>query len=291
MDHYYLDFEPLSKMFYVADVVIRKFKNEGKVPILGLDPGDYPKLGCVTPKESAPVVGILAGRSGDCYSVSRRHILALAKKGFIIRLLSYEYCNQQLNTCHGIVLAGENFFFPKHFFAESKQPSSPISDVRVWATLLYLRLALKQQIPILGIGDGALVIAAEFGLKMYPDAKCIESPILHRANKPVAHRIDVFPNTPLSRLLGCQSQMFVNSWHTAILAPRRKQYEVFAEKFNIDISKAELPFDIYAEANDGVPEAWGAEKLHILCVQWHPEEAPEMLDIYQGLAEDIAILR
>jgi len=292
MEHYYLDFEPMSKMFYVADSVIRKFENEGKVPIFELGAHDYMKIGCgISPDFDAPIIGFLAERSGNCYSIKNSSLLAIAKKGFRIRLLTYEHCEQQLNDCSGVILEGTSYVFPKSYYVESWKQSEFGTEMNVQACLLCLRQAIRLQIPILGIGDCALVIACDFGLKIYPDIKCIETPIQHMTNKPEAHRLNVLQNSPLSRLFfNNKNQMFVNSRHTAILAPKHIQYEIFAARFHIDIRDAELPFDIYAEANDGVPEAWGTEKLHILCVQWYPESNPSMQGIYEWLAEEISML-
>lgn len=291
MDHYYLDYEPLSNIFYVADSVIKRFEDEGKIPILELSAHDHMKIGCVSPDFDAPIIGFLASRSGNCYSISVSNVQALVGKGFRIRLLTYEHCEQQLRDCNGVVLIGASFVFPKRYYAEPWDRGESASEICVQACLICLHQAIEQKIPILGIGDGALVVAGDFGLKMYPSVECIETPIKHMTSNKNAHRLNVFPETFLSELLEGQNQVFVNSRHTEILAPLRAQYAIIAEKQGVDISKVQLPLDIYAEANDGVLEAWGDKKLNLLCVQWFPGNDPEMHYIYKWFADKVKSLR
>ena len=108
------------------------------------------------------------------------------------------------------------------------------------------------------------MVAGEFGMKLYRSFDYTETPIAHHSDATEAHRLNIFPDTPLQQLFSENNQFFVNSRHKELLAPVRVQRKI--------LGKEQLPLDIYAEANDGTPEAWGSEEKHILCVQWHPED-------------------
>lgn len=296
MKQYYLEYKPLIKAFCVFDAVIEKCDESLDVPMLSLAPKDYQRLGCAVPRPEAPTVGFLMGRDKDCYSADWNYILAIAKTGVKLRFLTYKHCELQLQACNGLVLPGGAFDSPESYYVDAKQTDVEFPSLRSQAYALCIRGALARQIPILGICAGAQMIAGEFGLKLYRNFDNIETPIEHYTLKDRAHRIDIVPDTPLTRILHNQNQMFVNSRHRELVAPIRIQRELWAEANHIAVDDVQLPLDFYAFANDGVPESFGSEKLHILCVQFHPEDLAAhgndaMQGIYQWLADEIAAQR
>ncbi len=289
-----LDFEPLSKMFYVADSVIAEYAKTSTVPVFELSKSDYERLGCPVPADDALTIGFLAGRSGSCYSIDRNYALALAKlTGFKVRLLTYEHCVHQLYDCNGLVLPGGAFDSPESYYTDPRNDVA-FPSLRSKAYAQCIHTALDLQIPILGICAGAQMVAGAFELKMYRSFDYIETPIEHYTKQPEAHRLNVFSGTPLQRIFGGDNLFYVNSRHRELLVPIKVQRELWAETHKIKPDEVVLPLDIYAEANDGTPEAWGSEALHILCVQWHPEDMAaagneKMQRIYQWLADEIRL--
>ena len=292
MKHYYLEFKPLIKAFCISDAVIEKCDGSLDVPMLSLAPKDYQRLGCAVPRPEAPTVGFLMGRDKDCYSADWNYILAIAKTGVKLRFLTYQHCELQMQGCNGLVLPGGAFDSPESYYADAKQTNIEFPTLRSKAYALCIRGAVARQIPVLGICAGAQMIAGEFGLKLYRNFDDVETPIEHYTHQDEAHRLDVVPNSPLARILNNQTQIFVNSRHRELVAPIRIQREMWAEANHVAAKDIQLPLDFYAFANDGVPEAWGSEDLHILCVQFHPEDLAAygnsaMQGIYQWLADEI----
>lgn len=291
MKTYYLEYRPLSMEFCVFDAVVNNCFDEGKVPLLKLAPKEYQRLGCAVPDKDAPTVGLLLGRSTDSFSIGRNYVGALAKTGVNIRFLTYRGCEEQLSSCDGLLLPGGAFDSPEAYYTDPKNDVEFPSE-RAKAYILCIRYALAHAMPILGICAGAQMVAGEFGYKLHRNTSYIETPIEHKSNKDEAHRLNVFAGKLLDNLFDHESQMFVNSRHREILAPIRVQCELWEQEKDT----AQMTLDIYAEANDGVPEAWGSDLYHVLCVQWHPEDMAargdeKMQRIYQWLANEIANMR
>ncbi len=295
MKHYYLQYKPLIKAFCVSDSFITACARENKIPLLELAVKDYQQLGCMPPKSTAPIVGFLMGRDNECYSADWNYLQALAKTGVQILGLTYEHCEEQIQLCDGVVLPGGSFVSPESYYADAKPDAAPTSP-RAEAYITCINYSIENGLPLLGICAGAQMIAGYFGLKLFRDFSYVETPIGHKSLKDEAHRLNIFPNNPLWELLGDQNLEFVNSRHTELLAPIKIQRCLWAERYHENETDVELPLQIYAEANDGVPEAWGDADMHILCVQWHPEDLAAhgnqaQQRIYQWLADEIAALR
>ncbi|MBR1756179.1 MAG: gamma-glutamyl-gamma-aminobutyrate hydrolase family protein [Alphaproteobacteria bacterium] len=275
----------------MLDSVISTCINEEKIPRLELSDKDYERLGVPVPTANAPVVGFLMGRSGDAYSADWNYVLALAKTGVRIVFLAYHHCSVQLQDCQGLVLPGGAFESSELFYTDPKN-NQQFASLRQMAYSVCIRVALEQNKPILGICAGAQMVAGELGLKLYRSFDYVETPIQHKTNNPEAHRLNVFADTPLAEIFGEDNLFFVNSRHSELLAPWRVQRELWTQSHDLKPEHAALPLDIYAEANDGTPEAWGNADKHILCVQWHPEDMAaagneKMQGIYQWLVDEI----
>ena len=292
MEKYYLSYEPEFKAFCIEDAYIYAIEQEYEIPMLGLNEQGYKLLGCPIPSADAPVIGFLLGRDRDCYSAGKNYVLALAKLGYNLRFLTYPHCKAQLNGCHGLCLPGGAFASPEVYYTDAKTKKTRFPSARSKAYYDCIQLALDMNIPILGICAGAQMIAGCFGLKLYRNQSYLETPLKHKNTKAEAHRLNVFPDTPLAKILKSNNQMFINSRHKEMAAPLKIQKELWAQKRRTSVEKVNLPLDFYAEANDGVPEAWGSEEDHILCVQWHPEDMvadgnEQMMEIFRWLANEI----
>jgi len=289
---YYVDYKPSLRAFYVADHVIGKCINKMTTPELMLSRSGYETLGCKPPSGKAPIVGLLMKREKKGYSADCNSVLALAKTGVSIRFLTFHHCTLQLQECQGLVLPDGKFDFPELYYTDPRNDEEFASLCHM-AYVLCIHFALDENMPILGICAGAQVVAGVLGLKLYRNFDCIETPIKHsQADTDKAHRLNVFPNTPLRKLFDNDNQFYVNSRHSKLLAPIKLQYELLAEANKTRVNEVKLPLDIYAEANDGVPEAWGSESRHIMCVQWQPEDmiangSEEMQRLYQWLADEV----
>lgn len=291
MKQYYVQFEPQSKMFYVPGSVISDCIQQEKIPLIEFTRGQYRRLGCEPPAADAPVIGFLMGRSGDCYSINWNYASALVQTGARVVFLTYPYCSVQLQQCQGLVLPDGAFELSEQFYTDPRDDEKYRSQ-RNMAYDVCIRTAVENKLPILGICDGAQMVAGAFGLKLYRNFSYVETPIDHYVQKPEAHRLNVFPDTPLARIFGGDNLFFVNSRHHGLVAPVRVQREVWADAHQSRPENVVLPLDFYAEANDGTPEAWGNAEKHILCVQWHPEDMAaagdeKMQAIYQWLVDEI----
>jgi len=293
MKQYYLTYKPLIKAFSISDATIKSCDDNMEIPLLELAPKDYQRLGCAVPHPFAPIVGFLMGRDKDDYSADWNYVRAIAKTGVKLRFLTYKHCELQLQGCNGLVLPGGAFDSPESYYADAKKTDVDFPSLRSQAYALCIRGALARQIPILGICAGAQMVAGEFGLKLWRNFDNVETPIAHHSYDDQAHRLSILPDTPLAKILPDYDQEYVNSRHRELVVPLRLQRELWAEANHIAVEDVQLPLDFYAFANDGVPEAWGSEELHILCVQFHPEDLAAhdnsaMLGIYQWLADEIA---
>ena len=285
-----LNFQLLNKEFYVFDSAIKECIDAGEAPQLMLPNDAYKRLGCQPPTADAPTIGLLMGRSGECYSVGANYIEATAAANMKLRFLTYHHCAIQLEECDGLLLPG-GIFESSELYYTDPQNHEEFASVRQMAYIVSIRTAIQSGKPILGICAGAQMVAAEFGLKLYRNFEHVETPIAHWTNNPQAHRLNIFPDTPLQSLIGDDNMFFVNSRHKELLAPVRIQYELWNNRFHTAADVVKLPLDFYAEASDGTPEAWGSEKEHILCIQWHPEDMvaagdTRMLALFKWLADE-----
>lgn len=289
-----MSFEPKFKAFCIEDAYIYAIEQEREIPMLGLNESGYKLLGCPIPAADAPTVGFLLGRDLNYYSAGFNYVLALAKTGLNIRFLTYRHCCAQLKNCKGLLLPGGSFKSPEEYYTDSRQKAirqrATFPTARSKAYYDCIQLALDMNIPILGICAGAQMIAGCFGLKLYRNQSYAETTILHKNDNAEAHRLNVFADTPLAKILS--NKMFINSRHREMLAPIKVQKELWAQKRHTIPEKVNLPLDFYAEAEDSIPEAWGSEEDHILCVQWHPEDMvadgnEQMMGIFNWLVDEI----
>ena len=120
-----------------------------------------------------------------------------------------------------------------------------------------ISLAVRDDVPILGICRGIQVINAVLGGTLWQDLpKQRPSEVEHHGLPPYeepVHEVDVIPATPLAEAIGA-GPYAVNSYHHQALRNLAPGLETMAT------------------APDGVIEAvWRPESRFLWAVQWHPE--------------------
>lgn len=289
MRNYYLNYETRSQNFVFSDAMVADCENAHEVPFLELNPNDYGFIKCLPPAKNAPLIGFVMKRGENGYIAEKKAVTALAKTGAAIRFLTYEHAFTQIFGCKGVYIPNAAFSLNEDYFVDCKTCSS-LCSAEALAAMVYVCGSLGRGIPILATGSGAQVVAGELGLQLYRNFSFVETPIAHLSSAEKAHRLNIFADTPLQRMFGKDNLFFVNSRHDTLLAPIKVQFRLLENKFSEPMNMV-LPLQVYAEANDGVPEAWGNEKSRILCLQWLPEEMiaagdEKMQLIYQWLANE-----
>ena len=115
----------------------------------------------------------------------------------------------------GLLLPGGDDIPPKHYGQEPHPSVSlmPELQYQTWATLLELTLAADK--PVLAICAGIQVLNVVLGGTLIQDIPSQRpSPVTHRTGTPqvASHRVELVPNSPLARMLGCTATR-VNSAH------------------------------------------------------------------------------
>lgn len=257
---------PQFNGYGISDAEWRKYRNVQYLSFW-LSPKDYAKLGCSAPKKDAPVIGVLFGREKGYYSIGRNYLAAVAATGARIMLLDHVNYRGQLISCDALLLPGGAFASPEKYYIDAKTKElkhpSDRSEVYFWC----IKDALNYGMPVLGICAGMQMLAGFVGMKLFRSKDCFESPLVHKTQEPKAHSVWLKEGTPFFELFARQAEKKVNSRHTEFVAPERIQ----REELNLVDGDA-LPYEIYATATDGIPEALGDMEHGILGVQWHPED-------------------
>lgn len=146
---------------------------------------------------------------------------------------------------HGIVLSGGNNICPSLY--NQNHTYSDCSQSRDNVESKLLEIALKKEIPLLGICRGMQFINVYFGGLLIPDLKLISA-----GHVAVDHKV-YLSNSAKNYL--CKDSADVNSFH------------------NQGMTDKELPSVLtpFAKCVDGVVEGIFHKDYHIAGIQWHPE--------------------
>ena len=219
----------------------------------------------------APLIGITADTSVEDDSASsqepmlflpHRYCTAIEAGGglpiVIPQPTSRAKIRLMVERLDGLVVSGGNFDIDPRYYGE--QPMKALGHIRADRTMFELQsieLALKRDMPILGICGGAQAINVALGGSLYQD---IASQIPHAAEHEQAarkkiggHRIAVRGGTLLHRIFQRRDLEVNTTHHQAIKEPGK----------NLIIN---------ATAEDGLIE--GIESTNhsfVMGVQWHPE--------------------
>ena len=220
----------------------------------------YRLFGYEAPSNLAPTIGVVMGTKKGYFYCSAELIQAFAELGVRMKFLTTVNAitiHQEMKELDALVLPDNDLDIPGEYYVDGKAGGhlSPQTDTALQCIIE----AQANELPILAIGQGALLLAGSYGLKLYSSESYIETPIHHGWED---HAIEVIPETPFHVLVGRKEIRKVNSHHAQFVAPLRVQKELLGEN---------LPLDFYAFAIDGMPEAFGKLEKGVLGLLWNPE--------------------
>jgi len=280
---FYLEYLPEFDNYGIKKSDLEK---TSETPDIRLKQKDAIKLGQKEPKVTvAFLMGQDKSKDGtEYYTVDTDYLKAVLATGADIRFLDYDHTSKQLKGCEGLILPGGSFVSPEIFYFLQTGEHDKITSKRASA---YIHAVISAQVdhnnmPILGICAGAQMIGGLHNLHMHRSLKDEHpSNTVHKSKEDYAHDVVVDKNSPLYQIMDLkESRIHVNSRHSEAMV------EEGLQKF--------FPSDmtVYAVSpEDNIPEAWGNEKRHILCIQWHPENLAakgdqSMQRIYNWLTDE-----
>lgn len=169
-----------------------------------------------------------------------------------------------------LVTCGEDIN-PKHY-GQRKNPNAKLelNEVRDQVEFGFLRQALDQDLPVLGICRGLQALNVVTGGSLIQDLpghlKAVAS---NELRGPEYHRIWISPGSKLAAILGSGGQVRVNSFHHQGLREAQKSPLLLASAYSIN--------DSVIEAVESPYHKW------VVAVQWHPENQREVPKQFQRL--------
>lgn len=243
------------------------------------------------PNKDKPLLGFLFGQDTsddgiEYYTISQSYLQALLNTGANIRFLDYENPQAQMEECHGIILPGGNFDFPKEYFIKNENLGTGIGK-RFFAYQTIVKEAYQAHKPMLGICAGAQMLGAVLGkMKMYlhiPEE--VGTTVKHKPTEKgevCLHELKILDKSPIVNIMHIKpsDKVQINSRHEQAMV-----LDAFQEGTPL------VKMEMYALcAKDNIPEIWGNEEENILCVQGHPEDLAaagdkSMQSLYNYVAE------
>lgn len=216
-----------------------------------------------------PVIGLTLDSEGTggysalpWYALRQNYCDAVVEAGGLPLLLPHEpeQARHYLGLLDGLVVTGGAFDVdPAIFGANDRHASVTTKDRRTAFELALTRLAVEEDLALLGICGGEQLLNVALGgtlIQHIPDE--VPNALAHEQPNPRSepgHAIEVAGNSRLARLLGGTRFAVNSAHHQAVKEPA----------LNLVVS---------ARAPDGVIEAIEAPgRRFCLGVQWHPEYA------------------
>ncbi|MDN2708018.1 gamma-glutamyl-gamma-aminobutyrate hydrolase family protein [Janthinobacterium sp. SUN118] len=187
-----------------------------------------------------------------------------------------------LRIADGVMLTGSASNVDARLYGEDiLHPELPQDPARDATTLPLIRAALARQLPLLAICRGFQEVNVALGGSLHQAVHAVPGMLDHRENvlDPLgrqyapAHRVKLAPEGLLSRLLGGEGEMMVNSLHGQGIAR-------LADGLLVE-----------ALADDGLVEAYTVASAagFTLAVQWHPEwrveDNPHAMRLFGGFGQ------
>lgn len=210
-----------------------------------------------------PRIGITVVRNDPDYV--HTYLAALERAGAAWQVISparSEELAATLKTLDGLLLPGGGDIDPA-YYGEALDGSETrwMDRVRDELELGVTRLAVEQDMPILGICRGFQVLNVAYG------GSLVQHVGHHRVGGvgPVwaQHKVSLMPGSHLSEVLGSREQVVVNSRHHQAVSPDRLAPGLIA-------SATTLPDDGIIEGIEATGQTW------VVGVQWHPERTDEV---------------
>jgi putative glutamine amidotransferase len=163
-----------------------------------------------------------------------------------------------LDSLHGVLVSGGDFDIHPKFYGERPLATlGKIKETRTQFELDLITLALKRELPILGVCGGEQAINVALGGTLYQDIPSqIPDAIAHQrgeVREVGGHQVRVYEGTRLKRIVG-RDTLEVNTTH-------HQSVKALGKKLIVN-----------AATDDGVIEGIeGVNGSFLLGVQWHPE--------------------
>lgn len=222
-----------------------------------------------------PAIGIVVStdQTNESYMSKQAYVDAIHAAGGLPLLFPVvedaETAAQFFARVDGILLPGGPDVDPVHFGEEPMHNYTLIDPHRDSFELSLAKLAIENDVPLLGICRGIQMINIAAGGDIYQDLKAQKDKvIIHDQRAPhwyPTHTVEVQPETILSQILGTR-HVRVNSYHHQA------------------VRKVAPLFRVSAIASDGVIEGIEHRSLRFaLGVQWHPERMWKAYPLFKGL--------
>ena len=216
-------------------------------------------------KEKKPVIGLCTSyeknETEDRIFINHAYLEAVRHFGGIPVVIPGEAEEGEqeylLSLCDGLILTGGDDIDPALYGEEIINDTvfpAPERDVR---EPRLIALALRRDLPVLGICRGLQILNVYFGGTLYQDLPAqMVTDVMHKMERPferVIHDCYLIPESPLAKLTGRET-IGVNSFHHQAVK---------------DVAPG---LEIMAKAPDGIVEAVRKPDAKFLwAVQWHPE--------------------
>jgi len=225
--------------------------------------------------------------SHACHTVQDKYLHAVVNAAGCMPLLlpalgKHADLKAVLRIADGVLLTGSASNVDAALYGqEIAFPELPQDAARDATTLPLIRALLSRQLPLLAICRGFQEVNVALGGSLHQAVHAVPGMLEHRENinDPLlhqygpAHRVRLTPGALLSRILGGESEMLVNSLHGQGIAR-------LADGLLVE-----------ALADDGLVEAFAVAAMpgFALGVQWHPEwqveDNPQSLRLFEAFGQ------
>ena len=219
-------------------------------------------------RRERPLIGITpdigaSPRAGEpLFILQERYARAVEAAGGVPLVLpvvpAYASLRAMIENLDGLVVSGGNFDIHPKFYGEKPIPAlGAIKEQRTAFELGLIALALRRDMPLLGICGGAQAINVALGGSLYQDIDAQVPGHLEHQNSAMkdrgGHEVAIGEKTKLRRIVG-KPRLTVNTTHHQAVKALGK------------------PLVVNATADDGLIEGIeSAAHRFVLGVQWHPE--------------------
>lgn len=221
-----------------------------------------------------PIIAITPNMTEDenIMQLNNKYCDAIWHSGGLPIIISYKIDEIEniLNVVDGLLLSGGGDIDPFLMDEEPQKKLSSIYPIRDNTEVELCRLALKNNIPILGICRGCQILSIASGGKIYQDIDLISN-IKHSQQAPKyypTHFVSLEKNSKLIKIYNCD-KLKVNSFH-------HQAVSVLGDNMIV-----------CAKSSDNITEAI-EHKINkfVIGVQWHPEAMFTQYDIHLKLFKE-----